>query len=231
MRMSLAAAASRRRHPWRATAHARRRGANWDRRSASGSRFHATDQTGACADPAIGDGPTRRDARVHPVRGLVTLLQDAARGAARTHRRSREAGLGVAAISYDPPETLAAFARAQQISFPLLSDAGSATIRRYGILNPLPELALAGADDPALKADLQRYVSVSVRRAAFMAGMAFPGTFIVDRQGRVTSRFFEEYVRRTEHGLERDAQARDGGRVGQRAEALDGAPGRHRVSE
>ena len=26
-----------------------------------------------------------------------------------------------------------------------------------------------------------------------MTGMAFPGTFIVDRDGRVTSRFFEEY--------------------------------------
>ncbi len=102
-------------------------------------------------------------------------------------------GLGVAVISYDPPEILAAFARAQRISFPLLSDSDSATIRRYGILNPLPELALAGgADDPALKAELQRYVSPGTP-ASRMAGMAFPGTFMVDRQGRVTSRFFEEY--------------------------------------
>jgi peroxiredoxin len=102
-------------------------------------------------------------------------------------------GLGVAVISYDPPEILAAFARAQRISFPLLSDSDSTTIRRYGILNPLPELALAGgADDPALKAELQRYVSPGTP-ASRMAGMAFPGTFVVDRQGRVTSRFFEEY--------------------------------------
>jgi peroxiredoxin len=106
-------------------------------------------------------------------------------------------GLGVAAISYDPPETLAAFAQAQQITFPLLSDADSATIRRYGILNPLPELALAGADDPALKADLQRYVSAVGPPNGRMTGMAFPGTFVVDRQRRVTSRFFEEsYVER-----------------------------------
>jgi peroxiredoxin len=106
-------------------------------------------------------------------------------------------GLGVAAISYDPPETLAAFAQAQRITFPLLSDADSATIRRYGILNPLPELALAGADDPALKAELQRYVSAVGPPSSRMAGMAFPGTFVVDRQGRVTSRFFEEsYVER-----------------------------------
>ena len=102
-------------------------------------------------------------------------------------------GLGVAVISYDSPEILAAFAGAQGISFPLLSDAGSATIRRYGILNPLPELALAGgADDPATKAELQRYVSPGTP-PSMMTGMAFPGTFVVDRQGRVTSRFFEEY--------------------------------------
>lgn len=102
-------------------------------------------------------------------------------------------GLGVAVISYDPPEVLAAFARAQGISFPLLSDSDSATIRRYGILNPLPELALSGgADDLALKAELQRYVSPGAP-PAMMRGMAFPGTFVVDRQGRVTSRFFEEY--------------------------------------
>jgi hypothetical protein len=98
----------------------------------------------------------------------------------------------VAVISYDPPETLAAFARMQRISFPLLSDAGSATIRNYGILNPLPEVALAGADDPALKAELQRYVSGGAPSSR-MAGIAFPGTFVVDRDGRVTSRFFEEY--------------------------------------
>jgi peroxiredoxin len=101
-------------------------------------------------------------------------------------------GLGVAAIRYDPPETLAAFARTQQISFPLLSDADSSTIRRYGILNPLPELALAGADDPALKAELQRYVAGGAPSSR-MAGMAFPGTFVIDRDRRVTSRFFEEY--------------------------------------
>jgi peroxiredoxin len=106
-------------------------------------------------------------------------------------------GLGVAVISYDPPEILAAFARTQRISFPLLSDADSSTIRRYGILNPLPELAVAGTDDPGLKIELQRYVSAVGPPSSRMAGMAFPGTFVVDRQRRVTSRFFEEsYVER-----------------------------------
>ena len=99
----------------------------------------------------------------------------------------------MAAISYDPPETLAAFAQAQQITFPLLSDADSATIRAYGILNPLPELALAGAENPALKVEIQRYVSAAGVASSRMTGMAFPGTFVIDRQRRVTARFFEEY--------------------------------------
>jgi peroxiredoxin len=102
-------------------------------------------------------------------------------------------GIGVAAISYDPPEVLAAFAKAQQITFPLLSDRDSATIRRYGILNPLPEIAQSGpVDDAALRAELQRYVSPGPPPSR-MVGIAFPGTFMIDRQGRVTSRFFEEY--------------------------------------
>ncbi len=39
------------------------------------------------------------------------------------------------ALSYDPPETLAAFAKKKSITFPLLSDEGSATIRAYGLEN------------------------------------------------------------------------------------------------
>src|SRR5690348_18027732 len=41
----------------------------------------------------------------------------------------------LAAISYDSVPTLADFATRRGISFPLLSDAGSDTIKRYGILN------------------------------------------------------------------------------------------------
>lgn len=53
----------------------------------------------------------------------------------------RAKGLGVAAISYDQVPTLTEFASRKQITLPLLSDAGSATITRFGILNPLPEMA------------------------------------------------------------------------------------------
>jgi peroxiredoxin len=105
----------------------------------------------------------------------------------------REKGLGLAAISYDPPEILVAFSRQREITFPLLSDAGSATIKRYGILNPVPEWAMGpDKDDPAVQTEVQKYVSV-VRANPSMAGIAFPGAFIISRQGRVTSRFFEDF--------------------------------------
>jgi len=79
----------------------------------------------------------------------------------------RNSGLGLAAISYDSPEVLADFSARRGITFPLLSDPGSATIKRFGILNTTA--------DPAS----DRY------------GYPFPGTFVVDRQGVVTSRVFE----------------------------------------
>ena len=105
----------------------------------------------------------------------------------------RDLGLGLATISYDPPETVAAFARQHDITFPLLSDERSATIKRYGILNTVPEQALGpNRNDPSVKADVETYVSV-VNPSARMVGIAFPGTFILDPQGRVTSRFFEDF--------------------------------------
>ena len=105
----------------------------------------------------------------------------------------QDKGLGLAAISYDPPATLADFSRRRGITFPLLSDAGSATIKQFGLLNGLPEEALGpNKDDPAVVAEVQKYVSV-VRPNAAMVGIAFPGTFMLDPKGRVTSRFFEDF--------------------------------------
>ena len=99
----------------------------------------------------------------------------------------------MAAISYDPPETLAAFSEQRGITFPLLSDAGSETIKRYGILNTVAmELVGPNAKDPALADEIKTYVSV-VGPNARMAGIAFPGTFILDRTARVKSRFFESF--------------------------------------
>ena len=78
-------------------------------------------------------------------------------------------GLSLAAVSYDPVAVLADFSQRRGITFPLLSDPGSATIKRYGILNTtVPET------------NQQSY------------GIPFPGTFMLNTQGVVTSRFFEQ---------------------------------------
>ena len=77
----------------------------------------------------------------------------------------RARGLGLAAILYEPPEVLEAFADRFGIEFPLLADVGSKVITEYGLLNT----AATGSQ----------------------AGIAHPGTFILDPQGRVVARFFE----------------------------------------
>ena len=105
----------------------------------------------------------------------------------------RKNGIGVASITYDSQETLAGFAARNKITFPLLSDVGSPTIRRYGIVNTVVEEALGpNGKDPAVLADLSRYVTGN-QPAERHRGIPFPGTFMIDRQGRVTSRFFEDF--------------------------------------
>ena len=107
----------------------------------------------------------------------------------------RKRGLGVAGISYDPVETLARFSKAQGIAFPLLADAGSATIKRYGILATVAdEVYGPNGNDPDVQADLKKYVTINAMNERHR-GIPYPGTFMVDAQGRVTSRFFEEFYR------------------------------------
>ena len=77
-------------------------------------------------------------------------------------------GLGLIAVSYDSPEKLRRFSDSRGITFPLISDAGSAIIRKYGLLNE----------------------TVDPKSRSF--GIPHPGTFIVDRKGIVQSRFFED---------------------------------------
>jgi hypothetical protein len=80
----------------------------------------------------------------------------------------RRQGLGLIAVSYDSTETLKQFADSRRITFPLISDPGSAIIRRYGLLNE----------------------TVDAKSRTY--GIPHPGTFIVDRKGVVVSRFFED---------------------------------------
>ncbi len=80
----------------------------------------------------------------------------------------RRAGQSLVAVSYDPVPVLADFAARRGITFPLLSDPGSAVITEYGLLNTTVA--------PTNK---------------LQYGIPFPGTFVLDRQGIVTARFFE----------------------------------------
>ena len=107
----------------------------------------------------------------------------------------RAQGLGVAAISYDSEAVLADFAQRHDISFPLLSDADSSAIAAFGILNTVAaESQGPNADDPEVVADVRKYVSV-FGASPNIVGTPFPGTFMLDAKGRVTSRFFEEFYR------------------------------------
>ena len=112
------------------------------------------------------------------------------------HEELRAQGLGVAAVSYDSQEVLAAFAERRGVAdVPLLSDGDSSVIRAFGIYNHVAEEGVGpGRDDPAVQADVARYVSVFGANP-MIVGTPFPGTFVVDREGRVTSRFFEEFYR------------------------------------
>jgi hypothetical protein len=80
----------------------------------------------------------------------------------------RKQGLGVAAISYDSIGVLKSFADRQHIAYPLLSDSDSKIIRAFDILN---ETAKPGT---------------------VTYGIPYPGVYIVDEQGKVVSKYFED---------------------------------------
>ncbi len=109
-------------------------------------------------------------------------------------------GIGIAAISYDSQEVLAAFSERRGITFPLLSDDGSSVITEFGILNTVVIEGLGpNQDDPDVVADIHKYVAAAVfdseRLRRTIVGTPFPGTFMLDANARVTSRFFEEFYR------------------------------------
>ena len=107
----------------------------------------------------------------------------------------KEQGLGVAAISYDSVEVLSDFARRRSITFPLLADDDSGVITEFGILNTVAAEGVGdNADDPEVQADVAKYVS-AFGANPMIVGTPYPGTFMIDGDGKVTSRFFEEFYR------------------------------------
>jgi peroxiredoxin len=77
------------------------------------------------------------------------------------------AGIKLYAVSYDEVGSLAEFARHHGITYPLLSDAGSKLIRRLGIQNHF-----------VTKDQVPYY------------GIPFPGTYLLDEDGRIAEKFF-----------------------------------------
>lgn len=84
----------------------------------------------------------------------------------RAQQRFREHGIGLAAVSYDSQAILKDFSARQGITFPLLADAKSEIIRRFGVLNPTA--------------------------TGFSKGMAYPGFIYVGADGKIKETFFEK---------------------------------------
>jgi peroxiredoxin len=84
------------------------------------------------------------------------------------------AGIKVFGVSYDAQEGLLEFARNYGITYDLLSDADSAVIERFGILNTLidPNEEPGGAE---------------------FYGIPYPGTYIVNESGRVHKKYFSQH--------------------------------------
>ena len=80
-------------------------------------------------------------------------------------------GIGLAVIFYDDQNAIQAFTEKWGIQFPVLSDVGSKVIKTYDIHNRevTPDTAFG---------DIRLY------------GIPYPGTFVVDRERHVVSRFF-----------------------------------------
>jgi hypothetical protein len=80
-------------------------------------------------------------------------------------------GINVAAVTHDNVAILGHFAGRKSITYPMLADDGAAFARAFGIVNE------------SVPKDNPNY------------GMAFPGTYILDENGVVVEKFFEDLNR------------------------------------
>lgn len=114
--------------------------------------------------------------------------------------------IAVFAISYDSVDVLGGFAQKYNVTYPLLSDEGSVVIRRLGMLNKRLD-------------EHQAFYGMPVRDD--QRGVPYPGSFVLDEQGIVIERRFEDSyrIRPTAVGLLESAFGEVSGRYGPEARA------------
>jgi hypothetical protein len=93
--------------------------------------------------------------------------------------------VAVVAVSYDPVPVLNGFATTHDITFPLLSDVGSDTMRSLGVLNTL------------ISDDVRYWGGEPAEKHR---GLPFPGVFLLDSDGNVVSKNFERSHRNRASG-------------------------------
>lgn len=104
------------------------------------------------------------------------------------------AGATLVAVSPQVPDTSLTTAEKNELRFPVLSDRGNETARRFGLVFSLPEVAR-----PVYERDF------NIDLAAYNGDGSFelpvPGTFVIDRDGTIRLAFVDvDYTRRLEPG-------------------------------
>jgi peroxiredoxin len=94
-------------------------------------------------------------------------------------------GVAIFAISYDPVAVLTKFAETHGIHYPLLSDEGSAVIRRLGLFN---------------EHVYEHHARYGIPKRDMFWGVPYPGAFLLDEEGRVLQKRFQQSYRERETG-------------------------------
>jgi len=113
-----------------------------------------------------------------------------------------QAGLAAYAISYDSVTILANFAAEKEITYPLLSDAGSVVISRLGMLNPYVR---------------KQHGETNELHEDRFEGVPYPGAFLLDESGLVVDRRLH-----ADYRIRESASALVDGRFGFVAAFLEG---------
>lgn len=104
----------------------------------------------------------------------------------RTLPDFERSGVALFAISYDPVAVLAKFAETHRIQYPLLSDEGSNTIRRLGLFN---------------EHVYEHHAAYGIPKREQHWGVPYPGAFLLDEEGQVLQKRFQQSYRERETGV------------------------------